>query len=127
MDDTITPWLESMSRVIGTVMMRPMSSGRTIIEAPKHGKTPPVMMNIPPSFLKAYLTEQEIASIWSESSGTGPSRSSTAKCGSGRGKTIPVEIITGPRVEPMILMIVPITIFLSINLAMSMVVKAPMR
>ena len=53
-------------------------------------------MNIPPSFLKAYLTRQEITSIWSESSGTGPSGSSTAKCGSGRGKSIPVEIIIGP-------------------------------
>ena len=82
-----------------TVMMRPRRTRRTrrtIIEAPKHGKTPLVMMNIPPSFLKAYLTRQEITSIWSESSGTGPSGSSTAKCGSGRGKSIPVEIIIGP-------------------------------
>lgn len=51
-----------------------------------------------PSFLKARLAQEEIASIWSKSRGTGPSGSSAAKYGSGR-KIFPIGFAHGTLLE----------------------------
>ena len=53
-DATITPWLEAISSVIGTVMMQDVSSGSTMVEASKQGRTSPVIINRPPAKVKNF-------------------------------------------------------------------------
>ncbi|GJW84193.1 hypothetical protein Tco_0157338 [Tanacetum coccineum] len=46
LDARIKPWFEATSRVIGTVMMHNVSSGRTIADASTHGSTSPAKTNL---------------------------------------------------------------------------------
>jgi hypothetical protein len=50
--------------VIGTVMMQDVFSGSTMVEASKHGRTSPVIINIPPAKIKKYIYILLVTSIY---------------------------------------------------------------
>ncbi|GJU88126.1 plastocyanin-like protein [Tanacetum coccineum] len=57
LDARIKPWFEATSRVIGTVMMHNVSSGRTIADASTHGSTSPAKTNLKVS-MTAHCTQK---------------------------------------------------------------------